>query len=190
MATATKERTGVTFISRSRNLRVILKPRREMHLQNAAGQVVASPPLPVEELPPQQFVRDIVSEEDFAKLPSAVDFKNWTYETDDPAVIAVLRAHPNLGRKNAGFSERYPSAEERLSEVTRLIAAGDAAGLRALLEVERAQGAHASVLDAGEAALAALDTNAEPEGEAAGETAEAGSTDDSDKEPRDGPPDS
>lgn len=191
MPTATQERTNtVTFVSVSANLRVILKPRREQIIMNAAGQAVAQPPVANEDLPPQQFVRDTVgegddaiSEEDFAQLPSSVDFKNWTFDTDDPALIKVLRKHPRFGMDVAGFTERYPTAEERLAEVAKLTAHGDVEGLGALLDVERAQGNHASVLEAGEAALSALDTAAEPEGKAKGETAEAGSTDDSQEPP-------
>lgn len=191
MATATQERTRITFISRSRNLRVILKPRRNRLLQNVAGQVAATPPVPENELPEQPFIREYNERAeaedlptiDVEALPAYIDFKNWTHETDDPNVLLALRNHPNLNKRHAGFYESYPTAEERLAEVTRLTAARDVEALRALLEVERRQGNHANVLEAGEAALAALDTEPEPEGKGKGETAEAGSTDDSQEPP-------
>jgi hypothetical protein len=205
MTTATMERKKAvaTFIATSHNLRVVFKPRRNTALRDVSGAVVAQPEVPVKELPAQRYLLDYNRTEELAAgaedreanlidleaLPPHVDFKSQKFETDDPNVALALRVHPNLNHELAGYHERYPTAEERLSEITRLAARGDVEGIRALLATEGQQGNHESVLAAGETALAALDTEAVPEGEAKGETAEAGSTDDSSEEPHDGPPD-
>lgn len=203
MATAIKERTVTTFIAVSHNLRIVFKPRRTRTLLDASGAVAAQPAVPVEELPAQPYLFDYNRTEelkaqaedrepnliDLEALPSLIDFKSQKFETDDPNIALALRVHPNLGRDVGGFKERYASAEERLAEVTRLTARGDVEGLRDLIELERKQGNHENVLDAAALALDALDTEAEPEGSAEGETAEAGSAT-TPQEPPDGPPNS
>lgn len=195
MATATKERAVTTFIATSHNLRVVFKPRRNKTLLDHSGAVAAQPEVPAEELPPQPFIREYNERAeredlpliDVEALPAHIDFKSQKFETEDPNIALALRVHPRLGLELAGFKERYATAEERLAEVTRLTARGNVDGLRDLIELEASQGNHANVLEAAALALDALDTEAEPEGSAEGETAEAGSTDDS-SEPRDGPP--
>jgi hypothetical protein len=197
MATATKERAATTFIAGSHNLRVVLKPRRNRMLLDSSGAVAAQPELAAKDLTAQPYLlayneraeREDLPLIDLEALPAHIDFKSQKFVTDDPNLILALRVHPRLGLSLAGFKERFATAEERLAEVAKLTAQNDVEGLRELLELEAAQGNHASVLEAGATALDALDTEAEPEGSAEGQTAEAGSSDDS-QEPRDGPPNS
>lgn len=189
MPTATAQAQKVTFVAGtgdatgSRNLRVLLKPRRDRNILDAAGARVATQEVPVTELPPQGWLHNAAEEEGFEyeSLPPYIDFKNWTHETEDPNEIAALRAHPSFrSQMPDGFHERYPTAEEQLAEVARLTANRNLVGLSELVEREEALGNHRNVIDAAEAAMEALlDTDASPEGAAEGQTPEGESTADS-----------
>ena len=84
------------------------------------------------------------------------EFRNGFYETDDPEVVALLRAHP---RKDMTFVEvgaepdAVPSSEPAIEAILKATAELDAVTLEEILEAEQDGHQRPNVLTAAQAAI-------------------------------------
>lgn len=94
----TNEKTSVTFFSRKyKNLRIVLDPARR---KDVGGTVVT-----------EGLFKRFKDE-----LPLSVEFVAGQYTTDDPAIIKVMKNHPNYGMAFfAGDEDKVEPSVEAIS---------------------------------------------------------------------------